>query len=298
MAPPVVNPKVLLLGSTGLLGGYIAETTPEGYALFCTHYAHSRQGSFTLDITEHDSLETVFTEIQPDIVINAATVGAVDQVENWPWDGFKVNTESVIDIVELARAYDVKQLVHVSSNAVFNGRNPPYAEGATLSPINEYGRQKAAADNAIPLELGWAIVRPILMYGWPTTGRQNIATLCLKALRAMRVFKAAKDVVSQPLYAKDCAQFIWKVVKESLGGLYHIAGPRPMTIYEFAQAVAIAFGYAPSMIEAVFSFELELSAMRPRDTAFCLDKLYGTGFRTVALEEGLAQMREEAWKYI
>jgi dTDP-4-dehydrorhamnose reductase len=106
-------------------------------------------------------------------------------------------------------------------------------------------------------------------------------------------------VRSQPLYAYDCARFIWRVVKYRLTGIYHIGGADTTTIFNLCRFVAQVFMLDERLVLPVLIEDLKLGATRPSDTTYALGKMHSTGFRTHCLYDGLQHMKEEReWMFL
>jgi len=282
----------LIVGASGLLGRYLLRTASKSHRVIGTCFGNPSTSLLSMDIRDPSQVLETLYRLRPDIVINTAAIGSVDYVEQHPRDGYDVNVGGVRNLLDAVRIIG-SHFVHISSNAVFSGDDPPYDEYAELDPINTYGIQKALADEFVFNADGpFLIIRPILMYGWPELGRQNIVTMCLNALEEDRVFRAAEDVITQPLYASDCARAIWQLVSKWSKGVYHIGGETTTSIYQFCTGVASSFGKNVDLIEPVNIESLRLSP-RPLNTTFVLDKLYNMGIKPCGAREGLVWMQKE-----
>jgi dTDP-4-dehydrorhamnose reductase len=188
-------------------------------------------------------------------------------------------------------------LVFVSSNAVFDGHNPPYAENAPLHPINVYGTLKAEAEQVVSTaHISWSIVRPILIYGWPGPDqRGNMATWVIEMLSQKKSIAVVDDVFSMPLLDRSCAESIWAVIGGAKKGFYHVAGADRVTLYEFARTVAETFELNAELVRPVPSSYFPDIAPRPRDTSFRLDRIrHELGLEPVGLKAGLREMRSQS----
>lgn len=53
-------------------------------------------------------------------------------------------------------------IIYISTDYVFDGENPPYAEDAPTNAINEYGRQKVAGEQAaLQATNGWSMLSTV-----------------------------------------------------------------------------------------------------------------------------------------
>ena len=289
--------KVLLIGGSGLLGSYLRRQVPAGVDLCATFFGHEFQGGLRLDTTKAEHVQDMIKYAQPDVVIHAAAVGSVDEAERDPLTAFKINVQGALAAAEATRKCGAR-FVHVSSNAVFGAFPPPYREDSPFSPANVYGRQKAVVDDALRGLPNVLIIRPILMYGWPSGGRGNWVTSCLDRWGREGVVTAVTDVLTQPLYAGDCATFLWNSVRLGNSGVYHVAGRDVVTIHEFTRAIAKVFQVGPDLVEKAVIADFPALAPRPSACWYVLDKLEESGHNPIGIIDGLSAMKLERKIYV
>jgi dTDP-4-dehydrorhamnose reductase len=298
--------RVLITGATGLLGKALMEDQPLNIELFVT-YLRACWGkellcpSAKLDVTDAKStLQLMVDWARPNVVIHAAGMSNVDFTENNRSLAREININGTKNIIEACRQSNAK-LIYISTNAVFDGKNPPYAEDAERLPVNYYGQLKAEAENlVINSGLNYSIARAILMYGWhfPQT-RLNPVTSWVHFLSEGKTIKVVDDRYSQPLFVQDCAELIWKIINDDAKGIYHISGADRVTLFDFALKTAEIFGFKKELIQPVPSSFFPEIAPRPVDTSFSTNKIkkelniYPRG-----IKEGLQEMKIYADKYI
>jgi dTDP-4-dehydrorhamnose reductase len=291
---------ILITGSTGLLGNALAVAAPAEVDLFGIHLPnpHLTQSlpcaSRIADIRDQEQIEDVFAWARPDVVIHTAALGSVDRAEENPSEAYAVNVMGTMMVGEAARREGAR-FIYVSSNAVFNGENPLYSEDDPVSPVNRYGQLKVEAEEWVrKSRLTYAIVRPILMYGWPLPGeRGNLVTWCIGSLQRGQSIKVVDNVLSKPLYSGACAEAIWTIINQERTGLYHVAGADHLSLYQLTLLTAEVFGLDKALIEPVpdsyFSSKL---APRPRDTSFSTEKMERElGLQPVGVLDGLRLMK-------
>ena len=107
-----------------------------------------------VDIVDRAALEQVFTDHAARTtapfaaIINlAARAGVRQSVEN-PWVYIDTNTTGTLNLLELARQYDVPKFVLSSTSSLYGQHNPmPYREDAdTNRPLSPYAATKKAAE--------------------------------------------------------------------------------------------------------------------------------------------------------
>ena len=289
--------RVLITGASGLLGRYLLMTAPEEWSVTPTHYSRDvfNGNSYRMNVNDTIEVDQVFDVVRPDVVVHCAALGSVDYCEKHPAHARLVNLRGTSHILEAAKFWAAK-VVFVSTNAVFDGENPPYAESDERMPVNTYGIVKKAAEDLV-MDYGydWMIVRPIMLYGWPYPGgRGNWATRIVEFLSAGMELNIVADTVTQPTYAWDCADAIWKLLRhDDLPEVCHVAGYRRFSLYDYACTVADVWGFDKELIRPVASDHFPLLARRPRNTTYDLARMVGYGISPAELDDGLRRMKQE-----
>lgn len=289
--------KVLITGGSSLLGRALLDTKPEDAQVEATWYTNyvGPQAGHQLNITDRSQVRYLFDRVQPELVIHCAANGSVDFAEKNYSDAALVNIQGTENILWAARDYYAK-VIYISTNAVFDGKQPPYDESSKCHPINAYGSIKRQAEERVmQYRSQWQIIRPFLLYGWPWPGgRPNWATLVIDKLSKAQPLKLVNDVIWQPTYAQDCAKAIWELSGEA-SGIYHVASSERVTLYEFGQKVAKGWGLDGGLLGPVGSDHFAGMAPRPRDTTYNLDKIKGLGIGLDGIEAGLSKMKQAGY---
>lgn len=279
--------RVLIIGGSSLLGKYLFNTKPDNFELESTWFTN-HIGNYHLDICSYSQVAYVLNRARPEIIIHCAAIGSVDFAENHFPETHMVNVIGTRNLLNACREFKSK-FVYISTNAVFDGKNPPYNEESQRLPVNAYGTIKREAEQAVlESDLNYLIIRPFLLYGWPyETGRQNWMTTILSKLDKGEEIKLVNDTFWQPTSAEDCAATIWKLIGlNQWREVYHVASDDKMTLYDFGLKVTQVFGKDTSQIQPISSDKLRI-APRPKDTQFDLSKIHNLGIQLKNVEEGL-----------
>lgn len=287
--------KILVIGGSSLLGRALIETLPSEHQLWSTWNSNKANCDYQLDITDALAVNRVFERIKPDVVINCAGITSVDFAQNNQDAAQFVNVYGVDNLLKAATLYK-SYFINLSTNAIFDGFNPPYTELSKPSPINWYGDTKLQADKKVwTYKYDFLNLRPILLYGWPQkNGRGNWVTTLLDNYHADKLTKAVTDVFYQPVYSIDFAKIIWKLIElHPENGDYHIASHPKMSLYTFLLMVIGTWKLEGCKLEQCSIDDFKNLAPRPKDTSFDTEKLNKLGIYCLPVEEGLALMRRD-----
>lgn len=274
--------KTLILGAGGLVGAALARLMPSA-----TKTSHD-----TLDITRYDDMFRVFSEVRPDVVYLAAAKTNVDACEDRK--SGDVNVSATIMTLRLCEMFDSK-LVWFSSGYVFNGLSKiPYDELHPTDPIQNYGRQKVAVEDAM-VHSGHniLIIRTIGVFG-EEQGKKNFVKSVTSSVTSGKKVFAPIDQYMNPILASDLAETTIGLVSRNSYGIYHVAGDETISKYEFAHTVAAYFG-KEKMVEGVTSDQMKQRAARPRMGALDCSALSDKGFYAPSFEKGLSRFLDSEY---
>lgn len=296
--------KILITGGTGLLGNGLLMTSPLNskiYASYKNQFDNQNKISdlnfMRLNIEDKDELEKLFVKIKPDVVIHSASLSNLDYCEVNKKEAFRVNVSGTENVIRECRKFN-SLLVFISSNAVFNGLNPPYSEDDKVNPINYYGETKVLCENLIKKSnLDFVIIRPALIYGW-SKRRTSPVTFVLERLRNNQKIRMSNDTYTNPVLNIQVAQSIWNALKLNKKGIFHIAGGDRVNRFEFSLQIAEVFNFDKNLIESIKSEILKESAKRMFDTTLSTKKMEKELLiKPLGIKEGLVWMKETKIKY-
>ena len=288
---------ILVTGSNGLLGQKITERIldTKQFTLIATSKGPNRypvKDGYTyaeMDILDRAQVKEVIEQVKPDAIIHTAAMTNVDTSQAQPDLARQLNVEAVKTLVEIAAEHNI-QLVHLSTDFIFDGAAGPYDELAAPNPLSHYGKTKLEAEEVIKnSKCKWAIIRTILVYGiLKDMSRSNIVLWAKSALEKKEPIKVVNDQWRMPTLAEDLAEGCLLAVEKDAYGVYNISGKDMMTVAELVEKVADYWGLDKKLVTEVSSESLSQIARRPVKTGFVLDKaIADLGYAPHSFEEGL-----------
>ena len=135
---------ILITGSKGQLGNEMQQAAVR-YPQFNYIYTDVDE----LDICDKTALNAFVKANSVDFIVNCAAYTAVDKAEDDVELCYKINSDAVRNIGEVATSNGIK-VVHVSTDYVFDGTNHiPYTENQEVCPATVYGKSKLAGEQAL-----------------------------------------------------------------------------------------------------------------------------------------------------
>jgi len=265
--------KIFITGGNGQLGRALAEYYPEA-----TITDHA-----TFDITDESKVES-FNWADYEVIINAAAyVNADDSETNEAREKtWLVNASGPRNLARVAIRYGL-QLIHVSSEYVFDGIKHDHDEDETFSPLSVYGETKAAADLAVSLVSKHHILRTSWVVG---DGHNFVKTM--KNLADMRINpRVVNDQFGRLTFTSELVRAIDHIITKDIPvGTYNLTNSG--AIRSWAEIAALIFelaGHDKNRVKFITTDEYKKDkypfAPRPIHSDLNLLKIQKTGFESI-----------------
>lgn len=251
--------KVLLTGAEGQLGCDLADAFAGADLI-----AMARSD---LDVADEAAVADAVGRIRPHLVVNAAAWTDVDGCESDPERAHRVNA---LGPWWLARAcHEVgASLVTYSTDYVFDGNAPRTPQGQRrawsefdpVSPINEYGRSKAAGEQLVRESLRQHFV---IRTAWVCGARgSNFVRAMLRIAEERGEASVVDDQHGSPTFTRDLASATGELVETRRYGTYHLTNSGWCSWYDLA-AATFEFAGLDVALTRMSSSELQRPAPRP-----------------------------------
>jgi len=282
--------KYLILGAGGLLGINLSlQLTETADVVGCD--IRSLKGTpfrfIKSDLSQPGEVGRLIEVEKPDVVINCAAVANVDACEKDPEMAFQLNADLPGEMAQATSKSGIK-LIHISTDAVFNGRRGNYTENDEPNPINIYGRTKVAGEQAVAAGNPDTLIARVNFFGWSLEGERSLAEWIFNNLSAGKQIRGFTDVMFCPLHVQALGELLQQMVERGLSGLYHVVSSECMSKYDFACRLAGIFGFDPGLIQPSSWKSAGLAAPRSTNLSLSVEKLtLALGRQPPAVVEGL-----------
>jgi len=223
---------ILITGSHGQLGNEMQQAAAR-FPAFNFLYTDVED----LDICDKAALTTFVKANKVNMIVNCAAYTAVDKAEDDVALCYKINSDAVRNIGEVASENNLK-VVHVSTDYVFDGTNNlPYYEDQPVCPATVYGKSKLAGEQALLETCKQAV---ILRTAWLYSSFGNNFVKTMMKLGTDRdSLNVIFDQIGTPTYAADLADAILKVLSHEtfVPGIYHFSDEGVCSWYDFTKTI-------------------------------------------------------------
>jgi dTDP-4-dehydrorhamnose reductase len=214
-------------------------------------------GILAADPENPRELEALFRTHNIRTVVDASGWCALKSCEFDPALARRLNVDIGRRAMELAKDHGAR-LIRLSTDLVFDGkpyvrdgmiRNGGYRETDPVSPVTVYGNLMAEAESLI--SEGYpeaAILRIALPMGPSLNGHAGAVDWIESRFRKGKPATLYFDEVRSNLYVQDLAKVIAHFLGNRERGIWHVGGPRPLSLYRIAQAINALGNYPPELL--------------------------------------------------
>ena len=270
--------RVLVTGVSGLLGINLAMELSRKHAVIGTMNQHGLDPALVpfdviqVDLLQPGAVERTLEISHPDWVIHCAALANVDACEMDPQRAEQVNTELPANLASYV-ARGGARLLHISTDAVFDGSKGNYSEEDVPNPLGVYARTKLNGETAVLAAYPEAAVARVNLFGWGLTGKRSLAEFFFNNLSEGKLVQGFTDVFFCPLLANDMAAVIEAMFECKLSGLYHLVGRDGLSKYEFGLKIARIFNFDEELIQPTSVQDGGLKALRSPNLVLQTKKL-------------------------
>jgi dTDP-4-dehydrorhamnose reductase len=239
--------RLLVTGGSGLLGSRVVAACPEEWGVTATYGRRPVDGLIPMDLDVADSVEGAVLSGDYDWVVHCAAIRSPEQCMRDPVAAMRRNATAVAWVARAAARTGVR-VAYASTDYVFPGDDPPYAEGAPPFPLNLYGHTKLAGEGFAMAVPGGLIVRMPMLFSTDLSAPNNIVADLRDAASAGRPTAADTQSVRYPTLAEDVAAAFVFLLGRDCQGIVHVSSEEPCTKLAFLRAAAEAAGVDPAMV--------------------------------------------------
>lgn len=269
--------RLLVTGATGLLGLNLSlRASEQRYTVIgLAHTRKLREIPFELqyvDLLDTQQALNVIQDTKVDAIIHCAAIANINAAEQFPEITQILNVGVPARLAEKAADWQIP-FIHISSDAVFDGRTGGYVESDSPNPLSLYARSKLESEEGVLGINPKAMVARVVFFGWSLSGTRSLSEFFFNNLRAGQSVQGFTDTYFSPLYVEDLADLLLEMLARGLSGVYHVTSLQAMSKYTFGVNIAQRFGFDPSLIEPVRAADLDRGAIRSLNLTLKPDKL-------------------------
>lgn len=227
-----MNKRAVIIGSRGQIGSALDNILNENFRMGESWWSFN---STTLQYNNPKNVHDVLDSIQPDLIINCVAYtdvnGANDDRNHRA--ATELNIQLPKNLVDVAAKHNA-ELIHFSTDYVYDGKKNEYHEDDKVKPLNHYGLTKSIGDKFV-LEYAKAkVFRVQSVYS-------NFNSNFFRAINAKAEKGEPVTVVGDQYTSPTSAEWIAKKVYDTLAipnyGLFHLSPNGFCSFADFAEKI-------------------------------------------------------------
>jgi dTDP-4-dehydrorhamnose reductase len=288
--------RLLITGASGLLGlNFAMQAAGQQAVTGVVHHNELVGVPFSVvqaDLARPQAVEDLLERTRPEVVIHCAALANLEACETQPELAWRLNAVVPGELAAATAAAGIK-LVHISTDAIFDGLHGDYKEEDRPNPLGVYARSKLAGEQGVMQANPQAIIARVNFYGWSLNGTRSLAEFFYRNLSAGKNVNGFTDVFFCPLLVNQLVELLIEMVEKDLKGLYHVVSSEHLSKYEFGCRIARLFDLDERLITPTTWEAGGLQAQRSPNLIMCTDKLArDLGYSLPDQQDGLRRFRE------
>ena len=250
-----------------------------------------------MDITDSSAVDSVLSEVKPEVVVHCAAWTAVDAAEDEENKEkvFAINAKGTENIAKVCKELDCK-MIYISTDYVFDGQGerPWEPDDKNYAPLNVYGESKLQGELAVSSILEkYFIVRIAWVFG--LNGKNFIKTM-INVGKTHDEVRVVCDQIGTPTYTYDLSRLLVDMAETDKYGYYHATNEGGyISWYDFCVEFYKQYGLE-TKVTPVTTAEYGMSkAARPFNSRLDKSKLVTAGFTPLPTwQDAVARYLKEA----
>lgn len=240
---------VLIVGGDSTIGSHlIAVFEADGNSVLSTtcFQRNVNERCLFLDLSD-DIIHWPILPHSIKTVIICAAITSQEQCTNNPKFSQRVNVKGSVALAALmvkAGAF----VIFLSSNAVFNGDKAFAKSFDPVDPQNEYGRQKAKAEELL-LKLGSKVA--IVRFSKVITPKMPLVKSWIQDLKAGKVIHPFADMVISPVPISFAIKVLREIALKQISGIIQVSATRDITYADLALYITNKNGYDKKLVKPI-----------------------------------------------
>jgi dTDP-4-dehydrorhamnose reductase len=228
--------KVLLLGSTGMLGQALYSKLDTRYSVKTLARANS---DYKVDLMiEARKIKEIIETEKPDIIINAAALVNIQECEQNPGKAYLINGRVPGIISEVCKGIG-GYFIQISTDHYYtnDGRNA-HKENDEINLVNEYARTKYAGETFALTYVNSLVIRTNIVGFRNRKNKFTFAEWIFNSLENNQSILGFEDYYISSIDVYHFSDILMELIDKKVTGLINIASSDVLSKYEFIYKIA------------------------------------------------------------
>lgn len=230
--------KVAMTGGDGLVGSRIVELLGNDFRF--ENFPQAR-----MDITDKQKVADALNSSDFDVFLHLAAYTNVAGAESNKESAYKINRDGTSNVFNTV-IEKKRKFIYISTDFVFDGKNPPYFEDSRPSPSGTYADSKYQGEKVV--DGGGMIVRISYPYRAKFNAKRDFYRTFRAYLSEGKSLTMITDSLMTPTFIDDIAYGLRYLINNYSPKIFHLVGSQSLSPYDAAMMVAEKFKLDKSLI--------------------------------------------------
>jgi len=232
--------KLLILGGSSLLAYLWVKKVNHIYKIYitknkcCINYMGLE--SIEINLFSKNDLQRILDSYQIDIVLNCVGLTNVEACEDNPFEAFKLNS-TLPGIIASACDSTNTQLIHISTDHLFDDENILHSEKDKVSLINVYAKSKYQGELEVLKNCQSSIICRTNFFGYGPAHRMSFSQWIEESAKNNQEIVLFKDIFFTPVSGKNLAYYAHKLLENNFSGIFNISSNNKISKFEFGKLI-------------------------------------------------------------
>ncbi len=233
--------KIALTGGDGLVGSRIVDLLNSDFSFISLPQTQ-------MDITDIHKVNSTLKSVDFDILLHLAAYTNVNRAEKEKELAFKINRDGTKNLFEAAKNKK-KKFIYISTDFVFDGKNPPYFEDSMPNPISVYASSKYEGEKVVKDQA--MIVRISYPYRAAFEPKKDFFRTFKSYLEQKKPLMIITNSLITPTFIDDIAYGLKYLIQNYSPEIFHLVGRTALSPFEAILIIAETFALDKSLIEKI-----------------------------------------------
>ena len=267
-----MSKRILLTGATGLLGSRLCPyLKKKGFCVI--GHGNATKSDVNCDLCCKRSTEQLLNSVQPQLIVNLVALTDVGKCENEPQNAYSLNVKTLENIVTWIKEHPDVQLIHFSTDQVYDGPGPHKEDEVTL--LNTYGFSKYCAE-LVAQQVKGTILRTNFFGHSYSPNRRSFSDWLIHSFEQQIPIKLFTDIFFSPLSLDTLQEIMVKIIENPVPGVFNLGSLNGMSKRDFGFALAQHLSLKTDCAQDALSVEHGFKVRRPSDMRMNCDHFKNT----------------------
>ncbi len=285
--------RVLVLGGTGFLGSHFVHSLGERAVVHTTKTRNPESEiNFQPAVFRRNNTDEIRLFIEKQncgTIINSTALADIEECESNPELAYWINCELPGIVANISKNLGSK-LVHISTDAVFDGTISFRKEQDNPSPLSVYGKSKLNGEQLVLENNPESIVARVNFFG-QSNNKSSLFNFFYDNLILRREISGFTDVHFTPLYVENLVNVIMTLLDLKASGLFHVTGDERISKFDFGLLVTEIFELPITYLKQGKMIGTKGASLRSPDLSLSNDKIKSLGINLPSIRDGLSILK-------